>query len=130
MKKKIITAILLVLGLLMIILGIVAICQCGMSHGQGGYKGYLTRASTGIEFGADFYTTSAQYTGLAANAVCDLYTFVSCAFGVFFMFIGGLDICLTLLFTNIKELFAKPVKNEQAISDTIVSSEEESQQAV
>ena len=140
MKKKVITCILLLLGILMIILGIIAICQCETSHGLingSSEHSYTTRASTKVRFGADFYTTSAQYTGLAANAVCDLYTFVSCAFGIFFIFIGGLDLCLTFLFFNIKEIIAKPAIKEKATDEKenvtdepIASSEEESQQSV
>lgn len=140
MKKKIITCILLLLGILMIILGLIAICQCDTSHGliNGSSEySYTTRASTKVKFGADFYTTSAQYTGLAANAVCDLYTFVSCAFGIFFMFIGGLDLCLTLLFANVKEIIAKPItkenvtdEKEDATDETLVASNGESLQSV
>ena len=60
----------------------------------------MSRASTSIQFGADFYTTSAQATGLAANAVIDLYKLVSMASGIFFLFVGGVEICLTLLFAG------------------------------
>lgn len=104
-KKKILTIIILTLGAAMIIAGLFLIGQAGTSHT--GYYGGVSRASTSIEFGADFYTTSAQYTGLAANAVTDLYELISVATGMFFMFVGGVEVCVTLLLTDVKELFKK-----------------------
>lgn len=104
-KKKILTIAILALGVVLIVAGLILIGQAGASHT--GYYGGVSRASTSIEFGADFYTTSAQYTGLAANAVTDLYTLVSVATGIFFMFVGGTDVCVTLLLTDVKELFKK-----------------------
>lgn len=111
-KKKVITVMILALGLAMVLAGLVILCQSGSSHT--GYGGGTSRASTSIMFGADFYTTSAQYTGLAANAVIDLYKLVSIVTGVFFMFVGGMDICLTILLTDIKEVFGTntPVETE------------------
>ena len=55
------------------------------------------RASTSIEFGADFYTSSAQYTGLAANGVVDTYSMVRLGLGCLFIFIGGISCCFILL---------------------------------
>lgn len=105
MKKKNITIIILALGVALLFAGFLILCQAGTDHC--GYNGGVSRASTSIEFGADFYSTSAQYTGLAANAVTDLYELVSVATGIFFMFVGGMDLCVTLLFTDIKKLFMK-----------------------
>ena len=102
-KKKILTIIILTLGILLIIAGLILIGQAGTSHT--GYNGGVSRASTSIEFGGDFYTRSAQYTALAANAVTDLYALVSVSIGVFFLFVGGVEVCLTLLLTDLKKLF-------------------------
>lgn len=86
----------LVLGIAMVVVGIVFLGLSTKSHaGTNGYG--LSRASTSIEFGGDFYTTSAQYTGLAANTVTDLYAVVSMGIGIFFLFVGGLEICILLL---------------------------------
>ena len=110
-KRKVITVIALVLGVAIALAGLIILSQAEASHT--GYNGGLSRASTSIEFGGDFYTTSAQYTGLAANAASDLYKLVSIATGIFFMFVGGMDICATLLFADIKEVFRKkPVETE------------------
>lgn len=104
-KQRIITIAILALGVALIIAGVIFISQAGTSHT--GHGGGVSRASTSIQFGGDFYTTSAQYTGLAANTVTDLYELFSVATGIFFMFVGGMDICVTLLLTDIKELFKK-----------------------
>lgn len=104
-KSTILTLILLGLGIMMIISGSIILFQCDISHC--GHTGGLSRASTTIEFGADFYTTSAQVTGLAANAITDLYKLISIAIGIFFLFIGGMDICVTLLLINNKKLLKK-----------------------
>lgn len=104
-KREILALILLALGVAVAVAGLIILCQCGESHT--GYSYGMSRASTSIEFGGDFYTTSAQATGLAANAVIDLYKLASIITGIFFMFIGGVDICATLLFADFKELFKK-----------------------
>lgn len=104
-KKKTLTIAILALGVFLIIAGMILIGQAGTDHT--GHNGGVSRASTSIEFGGDFYTSSAQYTALAANSVTDLYELVSVATGIFFMFIGGTDVCVTLLLTDIKELFKK-----------------------
>lgn len=104
-KKRILVSTILILGVLLIVTGLILIGQAGTDHT--GYNGGVSRASTSIEFGADFYTRSAQYTALAANAVTDLYELVSVSTGIFFVFVGGLDICVTLLLANIKELFRR-----------------------
>lgn len=109
-KKKIITWVLLALGVLMIVAGLWVLCQAGVDHC--GHSGGVSRASTSIAFGGDFYTTSAQYTGLAANAVTDLYEMLSVVTGIFFMFVGGVELCVTLLFTDIKELLPKKPKTD------------------
>lgn len=83
------------LGIALIIVGVIFILSEG---NHTGYNGGLSRASTSIEFGADFYTSSAQYTGLAANALVDLYNLVQNAIGIFFVFIGATDWCLISYF--------------------------------
>ena len=100
-KKKIFSLVLLLLGLVMVVSGIVLICQMGASHT--GHSGGLVRASTSIQFGGDFQTTSAQATGLAANAVIDVYKLLSFVSGMFFIFVGCVDICLTLMKTELAE---------------------------
>lgn len=101
-KKKFLCSVILALGVCLIVSGIVLLFHngnhCGYSYG-------LSRASTSIEFGADFYTTSAQYTGLAANATVDLYRLLSIVSGIFFIFVGGIDVCITMYFTDVKNLF-------------------------
>lgn len=104
-KKRILTIAILALGVLLIIAGMILIVQAGTDHT--GYNGGISRASTSIEFGGDFYTRSAQYTALAANAATDLYALVSISTGIFFVFIGGIEVCLTLLLTDAKELIKK-----------------------
>ena len=104
--------------------GLIILCNAGDSHT--GYRGGLTYASTSIEFGADFYTSSAQYTGLAANAVVDLYKLVSIAIGLFFMFVGVIDICVTILQTNITELIGK--KPSQIASNICENTEENAEE--
>lgn len=104
-KKKVISLILLALGVAIIVAGVIIVCQAGVAHT--GHNGGVSRASTSIEFGADFYTTSAQYTGLAANAATDLYKLISTVAGIFFIFVGGLEICGTLWVADLKELFGK-----------------------
>ena len=101
--KKLLTVkkALLLLGIAMVIVGIVFLFQSGNSH-LGANGSGVTRASTSIKFGGDFYTTSAQYTALAANAVVDLYKIVTLAIGAFFIFSGGFAICVTLLLTGKK----------------------------
>lgn len=115
MKKKIISLILLALGLIMVVAGIYILAQAGTTHT--GTNGGICRASTSIQFGADFYTTSAQATALAANAAIDLYKLVSIVTGFFFIFIGGIDICLTILFADLKELSQKPVTTQEATTE-------------
>ncbi len=100
-SKKIVSLALLALGLLMVLVGVILICQMGASHTGG--NGGLSRASTSIRFNADFYTTSAQATGLAANSVIDIYKLLSFVSGMFFIFVGGMDICLTLLKFDIED---------------------------
>lgn len=114
-KKKIMTTIILVLGVAMILAGLAILFQSGADHT--GYNGGVVRASTSIEFGADFYTTSAQTTGLAANAVVDLYKLTSIIAGIFFIFVGGIDICVTLLLAEKKEIFKKEQSDECEVFD-------------
>lgn len=92
LKDKYIKVCAFILGMILVITGIVFVIKSQDTHT--GYNGGLTRASTSIKFGADFYTDSAQYTALAANAVCDLYTMITMGIGIFFVFVGGTDICI------------------------------------
>ena len=104
-KKKMLTILLLALGVAVMIAGVAILGQNGEHHTGNG--GGIFRASTSVEYGADFYTDSVQATGLAANAVIDLYQLLSIAIGIFFLFIGGLDITITLLLTDMATLFQK-----------------------
>ena len=106
-KKKALSVVILCLGIARVLFGAWTLIQAENSHT--GYGGGTSRASTSIQFGADFYTTSAQYSGLAANAVVDLYeltAYAICAFSVFF---GGVDICVALLYLS---SLKKPRKEE------------------
>ena len=111
-KKKIFSLVLLLLGLVMVVSGIALICQMGASHT--GHSGGLVRASTSIQFGGDFQTTSAQATGLAANAVIDLYKLLSFVSGMFFIFVGCVDICLILMKTELLEEVQQLIKRTPA----------------
>ena len=115
-KKKIITIALLALGVALVLAGFIFICQAGTSHT--GHSGGVSRASTSIKFGGDFYSTSAQYTGLAANAATDIYKLLSNVAGIFFMFVGAVELCLTLWVTDIKELIT--FKKKEAPVETVV----------
>ena len=94
-------------GIVMIITGVI-LALSSNSHVNGSGLSY---ASTRIEFGADFYTTSAQYTGLAANALVDLYDLVKGISSVFFICAGLLVDCLVMKFAKDKEV--KPVEQVQ-----------------
>ncbi len=78
----------LILGIILVIVGIIFMIKSQNYN----YNGGVSRATT-IEFGADFYPTE-EYIGLTANAVCDLYMMVTMGIGVFFVFVGGTDICI------------------------------------
>lgn len=107
-KKKALSVVILCLGIALVLFGAWTFLQAE-SNSHTGYGGGTSRASTSIQFGADFYTTSAQYSGLAANAVVDLYeltAYAICAFSVFF---GGVDICAALLYLS---SLKKPRKEE------------------
>ena len=114
-KNKILTIVLLALGAAIILAGFIILCQGGTSHT--GHSGGVTRASTSIKFGADFYTSSAQYTALAANAVSDLYKLTSTIAGLFFMFVGLVEVTVTLLLTDIKEMFKKEEVVEEVVAE-------------
>ncbi|MBR1457377.1 MAG: hypothetical protein IJ594_09520 [Oscillospiraceae bacterium] len=101
MNKKICCKIGLALGIALIIAGIVFLFLSGSHIGANGIG--LSRANTNIKFGADFYTTSAEYTGLAANAIVDLYAIVKAAIGIFFIFAGGTDCAVWLLLMGGKD---------------------------
>lgn len=109
-KKKILSVVILCLGIALILFGVWAFMQTENSHT--GYSGGTSRASTSILFGADFYTTSAQYSGLAANAIIDLYELTAYAISAFSVFFGGVDICAALLYLG---SLKKPHRKETAI---------------
>lgn len=110
--QKIAKIIALALGICMVISGVVFLFQ---SNDHTGHSGGLTRASTSIKFGADYYTTSAQNTGLTANAVSDLYDIVKNAIGLFFIFVGGTDCCVVMCFPNRKEPAAEqPIQSNES----------------
>lgn len=92
--KKLFNTIALCLGFALILVGIIFLFLSESHTGSNGSG--LTRASTSIEFGADYYTTSAQYSGLAANALCDIFVLLKYAFSALFIFLGGLDVCIFL----------------------------------
>jgi len=95
-KKSGALTFLLIVGILMSLAGGYFLMQIGKSHVGGNGSG-TSRASTSIEFGADFYTTSAQYSGLAANAVIDLYDLAAAGMGAFFIFAGLTEVCVSLV---------------------------------
>lgn len=95
-KKSGALTFLLIVGILMTLAGGYFLMQMGKSHVGANGSG-TSRASTSIEFGADFYTTSAQYSGLAANAVIDLYDLTAMGMGAFFIFAGLTEICVSLV---------------------------------
>lgn len=92
------------LGILMVIMGIVFLFW---SEDHCSVTGGLSRASTSVQFGADFYTTSAQNSALAANTLTDLFKLVKFAVAVFCIFFGGLDVCYTAF-----KLFAAETKDK------------------
>ncbi|MGM9601983.1 MAG: hypothetical protein ACI3W5_10465 [Faecousia sp.] len=104
--KKVITAIILVLEVALILMGLYIVIQSGADHTGVNGSG-VTRASTSIKFGGDFYTTSAQYSGLAANTLIDLYKMVSLGMGFFFVFVGGISACVTVLKVDSMKAFGK-----------------------
>lgn len=108
-KEKIIHIIILTAGIFMLFVGIYFMNAAGKAHNGISGDG-VVRASTSIEFGADFYTTSAEYTGLAANAVSDLYTNISLAIGWFFIFAGIMDICISFLLFDFSFIYKKQEK--------------------
>ncbi len=88
--KKIKNIVCALVGVAVIIVGIITICA---SDSHTGHSGGVSRASTSIEFGADFYTTSAEYTGLAANSVVDTFELLQNCFGIAFIVAGILIAC-------------------------------------
>lgn len=119
-NKKAVYAILF-LGIALMIVGLVMIIG-GADHTSGSG---LSRASTSIKFGADFYTTSAQATGLAANTLIDLYDLISTGFGIFFMFMGALDICITCLVVDFKALNKKEELTSEEDAAPVIENEQE-----
>ena len=97
------------LGIALLIVGIVFILA---DETHTGIKGGVSYTNTDIKFCGDFYTTSAQYTGLAANALVDLYDLIQNAIGIFFVFVGAVDCCLISFFKR-KQQECTVVENEQ-----------------
>lgn len=117
LTKNLFYVIALALSVVMVVVGIVFLCL-GTSHTGAG--GGLSRASTSVEFGADYYTYSVQYAGLAANALCDIFVMLKCAFGAFFILFGGLNTCYTL---------SKILKNASAKKQDSATNEEIKQES-
>lgn len=117
--------ILKLLGVLMVIVGLIFWFSSGKDHCGANGSG-TTRASTSIQFGADFYTHSAQYTALAANAAVDTYQLISTAVGLLFVFLGATEICVGFILDGKKEAnvtadpdlapAASPESNETTVS--------------
>ena len=101
--KQITKYVTLAFGIMILIVGIYFLL---MSESHTSSSGGLSRANTHVEFGADFYTTSAQNTALAANAVTDVFHLLKIGFGCLFIFLGGITCCITLpkLFTSQEEV--------------------------
>lgn len=93
-SKKLCSLIILLCGFMLIIAGIIVLTSsenhCGVSHSG------LSRASTEIKFGADYYTTMAQYTALNANSAVDIYKLIKTCFGITFIFAGLVTSLLNL----------------------------------
>ena len=108
------------LGIALIIVGVLFILVGGDHTGA---NGGVSRASTSIEFGGDFYTTSAQYTGLAANALVDLYDLIQNSFGIFFVFIGAVDCCLISFFKRKQQesIVVENAQQEYVVPNTAVA---------
>lgn len=94
-KDKICLFIILLIAIAMIITGVLILCSAESFTGLDGVG--TTRASTSIEFGADFYTSSARYTGLAANAVIELFRLVRLVSGMAFLLSGLLVAAIDVL---------------------------------
>lgn len=94
--QKKLSLIMIVLCACVMLAGVILIANPDPSHASSDLYGGVSRANTGIEFGADFYTKSAQYTALAANAVVDLYSMVRVCFGLLFLFGGAIVMCKEL----------------------------------
>lgn len=94
-KEKVCLFIILLIAIAMIITGVLILCLEENFTGPSGSG--LVRASTEIEFGADFYTSSAKYTGLAANAVIELFRLVKLVAGMAFLLSGLLVAAIDVL---------------------------------
>ena len=94
-KEKICLFIILLIAIAMIITGVLILCSAESFTGSDGVG--TIRASTSIEFGADFYTQSARFTGLAANAVIELFRLVRLVSGMAFLLSGLLVAAIDVL---------------------------------
>lgn len=114
-KKSRALTILLILGIVMMAAGGYFLLQIGKSHIGANGSG-VSRASTSIEFGADFYTTSAQYSGLAANALIDLYDLAATGMGAFFVLGGAAVICASLAMKKRESDAAKAAETAETLT--------------
>lgn len=109
-----------ILGLILAITGIVVLVfaenHCGPS-GSG-----ISRASTEIKFGTDYYTHMAQYNALTANTAVDIYKLLKICFGITFVFSGLLTIFLNL--PNTLKLFSLPKKSTLPVDESIKTEEQ------
>ena len=121
MKRSTYCKIGLAIGFAMIIAGFVFLFLSSSHIGANGIG--LSRANTNIKFGADFYTTSAEYTGLAANAVVDLFAIVKSAIGFFFIFTGAIDCLAWLVLMESKEVSAEEKTEDKENSSAETSKE-------
>jgi drug/metabolite transporter (DMT)-like permease len=108
------------LGIALIIVGIVFILA---DENHTGRRGGVSYTNTDIKFGGDFYTTSAQYTGLAANALVDLYDLIQNAIGIFFVFVGAVDCCLISFFKRKQQecTVVENVQQESVVPNAVVA---------
>ncbi len=132
--EKIIHIATAILGIVMIIAGIILLASY---ESHTGYNGGVSRASTSIKFGADYYTTTAQYMALAANAACDIYSLVKTCFSLVFIFAGAFislkELNVILQFVNTVAQKAKttkivvvttPSETETSNEETVVAEEQ------
>jgi hypothetical protein len=121
-KQRIVVTAALILGIMIMIVGVVMLAG---DRSHTGYNGGLSRASTSMEFGADFYTEEYQATSLAANAITDLYDVIRDCFGWLFIFLGGIDICALAAKNDFGEV-VDAIKKRAAKTPDAAASESES----
>lgn len=112
--KKICSFIISCCGIALVIAGIAVLATSANHCGPSGCG--VSRASTEIEFGADFYTTMAQYSGLTANTATDIYSLLNIGYGITFIFSGLITFFSNL--PNALSLFNSNFENNP-IAETI-----------